>query len=108
MAADNLQCQFKLLMLTYKALCTHFETWILEGLIRVHRYHSTHALCSTEETLLCALLADKAQLAGTTERAFSVPTPRPWNSLPRDTHLVPSLLTAQHKVKTELHRQAFN
>ncbi|XP_062825481.1 uncharacterized protein LOC134295910 [Anolis carolinensis] len=99
------RAQFKVLVLTFKALNGSGPTYLSE---RISSYQPTRTLRSSGEALLSIPPASQARLVGTRDRAFSVVAPRLWNSLPSDIRQAPSLLGFKKKLKTWLCAQAFN
>uniref|UniRef100_A0A803SSU4 Reverse transcriptase domain-containing protein n=2 Tax=Anolis carolinensis TaxID=28377 RepID=A0A803SSU4_ANOCA len=99
------RAQFKVLVLTYKALNGSGPIYLSE---RISSYEPTRTLRSSGEALLSIPPASQARLVGTRDRAFSVAAPRLWNSLPSDIRQAPSLLGFRKKLKTWLCAQAFN
>ena len=97
--------QFKVLVLTYKALHGLGPQYLTEYL---SRHEPTHTLRSTSKVLLRVPTPREAQRKATREGTFSVVAPRLWNDLPEEARLVPTLLSFWRQVKTYLFPQAIN
>ena len=95
------RAQFKVLVLTYKALYGLGPQYLTEHL---SRHEPTRTLRSTSKVLLRVPTLRVA----TRERAFSVVAPRLWNDLPKGSRLAPTLLSFRRQVKTYLFSQALN
>uniref|UniRef100_A0A803T4E3 Reverse transcriptase domain-containing protein n=1 Tax=Anolis carolinensis TaxID=28377 RepID=A0A803T4E3_ANOCA len=99
------QAQFKVLVLTYKALNGSGPIYLSE---RISSYEPGRSLRSSGEALLSVPPASQARLVRMRDRAFSVVAPRLWNTLPRDIRQAPTLLSFRKALKTWLCAQAFN
>ncbi|KAF7237995.1 Butyrophilin subfamily 1 member A1, partial [Varanus komodoensis] len=90
--------QFKVLVITYKALNSLGPGYLKEHL---HPYMPSHPLRSATEALL------REPSMKDTRRAFSVVAPNLWNELPREVRLVPSLFVFWSQAKTFLFKRYF-
>uniref|UniRef100_A0A803TL80 Reverse transcriptase domain-containing protein n=1 Tax=Anolis carolinensis TaxID=28377 RepID=A0A803TL80_ANOCA len=99
------RAQFKVLVLTYKALNGSGPIYLSE---HISSYEPARSLRSSGEALLSVPPASQARLVGTRDRAFSVVAPRLWNTLPTNIRQAPTLLGFRKAVKTWLCAQAFN
>uniref|UniRef100_A0A803T4Q0 Reverse transcriptase domain-containing protein n=1 Tax=Anolis carolinensis TaxID=28377 RepID=A0A803T4Q0_ANOCA len=99
------RAQFKVLVLTYKALNGSGPIYLFE---RISSYEPVRSLRSSGEALLSVPPASQARLVGTRDRAFSVVAPQLWNALPGDIRQAPTLLGFKRAVKTWLCAQAFD
>ena len=100
------RAQFKVLVLTYKALHGLGRQYLTE---RLSRHEPTRTPRSTSKVFLRVPTPREARRIGTRERsAFSVVAPRLWNDLPEEARLAPTLLSFWHQVKTYLFSQALN
>ncbi|XP_060135667.1 acyl-CoA synthetase short-chain family member 3, mitochondrial isoform X2 [Zootoca vivipara] len=75
------RAQFKVLVLTFKALNGLDPVYLKE---RLHPHRSAWTLRSSTEGLLAVPSLREAKLHGTRQRAFSVMAPALWNFLPSD------------------------
>ncbi|XP_061451815.1 uncharacterized protein LOC133369973 [Rhineura floridana] len=98
------RAQFKVLVLTYKALHGTGPQYLVD---RLSRYEPTRALRSTSKALLRVPTQKDARKATTRKRAFLVVAPELWNTLPDEVRLAPTLLSFWCQVKTFLFAQAF-
>ncbi|KAF7247322.1 Collagen alpha-5(VI) chain [Varanus komodoensis] len=80
--------QFKVLVITYKALNGLGPGYLKECLLP---YLPSHPLRSVAEALLREPSVKDIRRQSTRRRAFSVVVPHLWNALPREVHLAPSL-----------------
>ncbi|KAL3060948.1 hypothetical protein OYC64_009207 [Pagothenia borchgrevinki] len=93
--------QYKLLVLTYKAL-HHLPPPYLTDLLIL--YQPPRSLRSTSAGLLSI---PKAKLRSFGDRAFSVAPPKLWNSLPQDLRESESLTLFQSRLKTHLFKSVY-
>ena len=84
------QAQFKVLVLTYKALHGLGPQYLTE---RLSQHEPTRTLRSTSKVLLRVPTPREAQRVTTREMAFSVVAPQLWNDLPDEARLVPTLFS---------------
>ena len=101
----RVRVQFKVLVLTYKALHGLGPQYLME---RLSRHEPTRTLRSTSKVLLRVPTPREARRVATRERAFSVVAPRLWNDLPEEARLAPKVLSFRRQVKTYLFSQALN
>ncbi|XP_061443806.1 uncharacterized protein LOC133365612 isoform X9 [Rhineura floridana] len=99
------RAQFKVLVLTYKALHGLGPQYLME---RLSRYEPTRTLRSRSKALLQVPTPREARRVATRERAFSVVAPKLWNDLFDEVHLAPTLLSFRRQVKTFLFSQPFS
>uniref|UniRef100_R4GD80 Reverse transcriptase domain-containing protein n=1 Tax=Anolis carolinensis TaxID=28377 RepID=R4GD80_ANOCA len=99
------RAQFKVLVLTYKALNGSSPIYLSE---HISSYEPARSLRSSGVALLSVPPASEARLVGTGDRAFSVVAPGLWNTLPREMRQIPTLLGFKKTLKTWLCVQAFN
>ena len=95
---------FKVLMLTYKALNSLGPRYLAERLLPTSSTHVTHA---SKEVRLRSLTPREARKERTRNRAFSAVAPRLWNNLPSEIRAAPSLGTFKNQLKTWMYRQDF-
>uniref|UniRef100_A0ABM5FF54 Reverse transcriptase domain-containing protein n=1 Tax=Pogona vitticeps TaxID=103695 RepID=A0ABM5FF54_9SAUR len=95
---------FKVLMLTYKALNSLGPRYLAERLLPTSSTHVTH---TSQEVRLRSLTLREARKERTRNRAFSAVAPRLWNNLPPESRTAPSLGTFKNQLKTWMYRQAF-
>ena len=95
---------FKVLMLTYKALNGLGPRYLAE---RLFPPSSTRVTRASQEVRLRSLTPREARKEKTRNRAFSAVAPRLWNNLPPDIRAAPSLGTFKKQLKTLMYRQAF-
>ena len=96
---------FKVLMMTYKALNGLGPQYLAERLLPPRSTRVTH---HSQERRLRGLTPREAQKERTRNLAFSVVAPRLWNSLPQEICLASSLGVFKSHLKTWLLRQAFS
>ena len=89
--------QFKILLLTFKALRNQAPSYITELL---HPLLNRRILRSTSDGLLLAVPRSRNCTYG--DRAFSVAAPKLWNSLPKKLRAVESVTVFKSKLKTFL------
>uniref|UniRef100_A0A803TFX4 Reverse transcriptase domain-containing protein n=1 Tax=Anolis carolinensis TaxID=28377 RepID=A0A803TFX4_ANOCA len=99
------RAQFKVLVLTYKAVNGSGPIYLSE---RISSYEPARSLRSSVEALLSVPPASQARLVGMRDRAFSVDAHWLWNTLPTNIQQAPTLLGFRKAVKTWLCAQAFN
>uniref|UniRef100_A0A670J4S4 Reverse transcriptase domain-containing protein n=1 Tax=Podarcis muralis TaxID=64176 RepID=A0A670J4S4_PODMU len=99
------RAQFKVLVLTFKALNGLGPVYLKE---RLHPHHSARTLRSSAEGLLAVPSLREAKLQGTRQRAFSVVAPALWNALPADVKVINNYLTFRRHLKAALFREVFN
>ena len=99
------RAQFKVLVLTYKALYGLGPQYLTE---RLSRHEPTRTLCSTSKVLLRVPASREARRVATREGAFSVVAPKLWNDLPEEARLAPTWLSFRCQVATFLFSQAVN
>uniref|UniRef100_A0A670IW23 Reverse transcriptase domain-containing protein n=1 Tax=Podarcis muralis TaxID=64176 RepID=A0A670IW23_PODMU len=99
------RAQFKVLVLTFKALNGLGPVYLKE---RLHPHRSARTLRSSAEGLLAVPSLREAKLQGTRQRAFSVVAPALWNALPSDVKTINNYLTFRRHLKAALFREAFN
>uniref|UniRef100_A0ABM5FTP4 Reverse transcriptase domain-containing protein n=1 Tax=Pogona vitticeps TaxID=103695 RepID=A0ABM5FTP4_9SAUR len=95
---------FKVLMLTYKALNGLGPRYLMERLLPPR---STRITCMSQEVRLRSLTTREARKERTRNRAFSAVAPRLWNNLPPEIRAAPTLDTFKSQLKTWLYIQAF-
>ena len=95
---------FKVLMLTYKALNSLGPRNLAERLLPPR---STRITCTSQEVRLRSLTPREARKERTRNQAFSAVAPRLWNNLPPAICAAPTLGTFKRQLKTWLFRQAF-
>ena len=95
---------FKVLMMTYKALNGLGPRYLADHLLPPR---STRITRHSQEGWLRGLTPREAQKERTRNRAFSAVAPRPWNGFPSEICLAPSLGIFKSHLKTWLFRQAF-
>ncbi|KAF7236632.1 Ectonucleotide pyrophosphatase/phosphodiesterase family member 7 [Varanus komodoensis] len=88
--------QFKVLVMTYKALNGLGPGYLKE---RLRPYMPAHPLRSAGEALLWKPSVKEIRSTSTRRRAFSAVAPNLWNALPREVRLVPSLYVFRCKGK---------
>lgn len=94
--------EFKILLLTYKALSGQAPVYLKELLVP---YNPSKALRSQNAGLLVVPSISKSSMGG---RAFSYQAPRLWNHLPATVRGADSLSTFKVKLKTFLFDKAFS
>uniref|UniRef100_A0A8D2KSV3 Reverse transcriptase domain-containing protein n=1 Tax=Varanus komodoensis TaxID=61221 RepID=A0A8D2KSV3_VARKO len=99
------RAQFKVLIMTYKALNGLGPGYLNE---RLRLYMPDHPLRSAGESLLREPSMKEIRRVSTRRRAFSVVAPNLWNSLPKEVRLAPLLLVFRRQVKTFLFKHHFN
>ena len=99
------RAQFKVLVLTFKALSGLSPVYLKE---RLHPHRSAQTLRSSAEGLLAVPSLREAKLQGTRQRAFSVVAPALWNALPPDVKEETNYQTFRRHLKAALFREAFN
>uniref|UniRef100_A0A8P4G516 Reverse transcriptase domain-containing protein n=1 Tax=Dicentrarchus labrax TaxID=13489 RepID=A0A8P4G516_DICLA len=95
--------QFKILLLTHKALHNQAPSYLTDLL---HRHNPSRSLRSSEANLLTPPPRTKHRTWG--DRAFSVAAPSLWNSLPKHIRYCTDLPTFKSLTKTHLFKIAFN
>uniref|UniRef100_A0A803TNY3 Reverse transcriptase domain-containing protein n=1 Tax=Anolis carolinensis TaxID=28377 RepID=A0A803TNY3_ANOCA len=100
----NCRAQFKVQVLTYKALHSLGPTYLRD---RISSYEPVRTLRSSGEALLALPPPSQVRLVGTRERAFSAVAPRLWNALPKEIRQSPTLSNFRKKLKTWWCRQVF-
>ena len=95
---------FKVLMLTYKALNGLGPRYLAERLLPPR---STRITRTSQEVRLRSLTPRKARKERTQNRAFSAVAPRLWNNLPPAICAAPMLGRFKNQLKTWLYVQAF-
>uniref|UniRef100_A0A8D2LN46 Reverse transcriptase domain-containing protein n=1 Tax=Varanus komodoensis TaxID=61221 RepID=A0A8D2LN46_VARKO len=99
------RAQFKVLIMTYKALNGLGPGYLNE---RLRPYMPDRPLRSAGESLLREPSMKEIRRVSTRRRAFSAVAPNLWNSLPKEVRLAPSLLVFRRQVKTFLFKHHFN
>ena len=94
--------QYKILLLTYKALNGQAPEYITSMLTH---YKPSRALRSEDRYLL---VTPKHRLVGFGKRAFTTAAPTLWNPLPLDLKSSPSVDSFKRGLKTHLFRAAYN
>ncbi|KAF7237070.1 Semaphorin-4D [Varanus komodoensis] len=100
----ELQAQFKVPAMTYKALNSLGPRYLKERLLS---HVPSHPLRSEAEALLQEPSLEEIKRVSTRRRAFSVVVPRLWNTLPGEVCLAPALLSFCHQAKIFLFFQHF-
>ena len=95
---------FKVLMLTYKALNGLGPQYLVERLLPPR---STWITRASQEVRLRSLTPREARWEKTRNRAFLAVAPHLWNNLPPVIHAAPTLGTFKTQLKTWLYTQAF-
>ncbi|XP_078242497.1 uncharacterized protein LOC140704941 [Pogona vitticeps] len=95
---------FKVLMLTYKALYGLGPRYLAE---RLHPPSSTRITRTSQEVRLRSLTPREARREKTRNRAFSAVSPHLWNNLPPEIRAAPTLSTFKTQLKTWLYVKAF-
>ena len=95
---------FKVLMLTYKALNGLGPRYLVERLLPPS---STCVTRASQEVRLRSLMPREARKEKTRNRAFLAVAPRLWNNLPPNIRAAPSLGIFKKQLKTLMFRQAF-
>jgi len=90
--------QYKILVITYKALHNQAPHYICE---LIQRYSPSRALRSSTKNLL---VQPRYQLESYGQRAFSIASPKLWNNLPDSI----SINIFKKELKTNFYNQAFN
>ena len=101
----HFQAQFKVLVLTFKALNGLGPVYLKE---RLHPHRSTRTLRSSAEGLLAVPSLQEAKLQGTRQRAFLVVAPALRNALPSDVKEINNYQTFIRHLKAALFREVFN
>ena len=96
--------EFKVLMLTYKALNGLGPRYLAERLLPPS---STWITRMSQEVRLRSLTPREAQREKTQSRAFLAVAPRLWNNLPPEIREAPTLGTFKCQLKTWMYIQAF-
>ena len=99
------RAQFKVLVLTYKALNGLGPGYLKDRLLP---YEPAWQLSSSQGTLLKDPSLKEVRGTACRQRAFSAAAPRLWNALPTEIRLAPTLMTFRRQVKTFLFQKAFN
>lgn len=97
----SFRIDFKILLITYKALHNLGPDYIIDLLIP---YCPSRPLRSTN---LCLLTVPDCRLATRGDRSFAVRAPKLWNSLPLNIKSSPSVSSFKTNLKTYLYRKAF-
>ena len=100
----HFRAQFKVLVLTFKALNGLGPVYLKE---RLHPHQSAWTLRSSAEGLLSVPSLREAKLQGTRQRAFSVVAPALWNALPSEVKGINNYLTFRKYLKAALFREVF-
>ena len=100
----SFRIEYKVLILTYKAIYGHAPPHILD-LIRT-RERTTDNLRSSSQLLLQPYNATKTKKT-LGDRAFQVASPELWNRLPNDIRNAKTMDVFKSVVKTHLFRKAF-
>ncbi|KAF7245607.1 Harmonin [Varanus komodoensis] len=100
----EVRAQFKVLVMTYKALNGLGPGYLKE---RLHPYMPSRPLRSAGEALLREPSMEEVRRVVTRRRAFSAVAPKLWNALPREVRLAPSLFVFRRQAKTFLFKQYF-
>ncbi|KAF7247658.1 RNA-directed DNA polymerase from mobile element jockey [Varanus komodoensis] len=100
----EVRAQFKVLVMTYKALNGLGPGYLKE---RLHPYLPSRPLRSAGEALLREPSVREIRRVATRRRAFSAVAPKLWNALPREVRLAPSLFVFRRQAKTFLFKQHF-
>uniref|UniRef100_A0A8D0BC31 Reverse transcriptase domain-containing protein n=1 Tax=Salvator merianae TaxID=96440 RepID=A0A8D0BC31_SALMN len=100
----SLRTQFKVLVVTYKALHGLGPGYLRDRLLP---HVSQRPVRSHRVGLLQVPSANQCRLAGPRGRAFSVAAPTLWNQLPLEIRTAPTLLAFRKILKTHLCRQAW-
>ena len=95
---------FKVLMLTYKALNGLGPRYLAECLLPPR---STRVTCTSQEMRLRSLTPREARKERIRNRAFSAVAPRFWNNLRPDIRAAPLLGIFKKQLKTLMYRRAF-
>ncbi|KAF7245646.1 putative RNA-directed DNA polymerase from transposon BS [Varanus komodoensis] len=101
----EVRAQFKVLIITYKALNSLGPGYLKEHL---RPYLPARPLRSAAEALLREPSVREVRRPSTRRRAFSVVAPHLWNALPREVCLALSLFVFRRQAKTFLFKQYFN
>ena len=99
------QAQFKVLVLTYKALNGLGPRYLKDRLLP---YEPTRRLRSSQGALLKEPSLMEVRGMACRHRAFSAAAPKLWNALPSEIRLAPTLMTFRRQVKTFLFQKFFN
>ena len=94
--------QYKVLLLTYKAVHGQAPTYIQE---LIHRHNPRRALRSTDPALLSV---PRTRLKTKGDTSFEAMAPRLWNTLPLNLRLTLSIDSFKRQLKTHLYKLAFN
>ncbi|KAF7254388.1 Parkin coregulated gene protein [Varanus komodoensis] len=100
----EVRAQFKVLVMTYKALNGLGPGYLKE---RLHPYMPSRPLRSAGEALLREPSVEEVRRVVTRRKAFSEVAPKLWNALPREVRLAPSLFVFRRQAKTFLFKQYF-
>ena len=95
---------FKVLMITYKALNGLGPRYLAERLLPPR---STQVTRQSQERRLRGLMPREAEKERTRNWAFLAEAPRLWNNLPPEIRAAPSLGIFKKQLKTLMYRQAF-
>ena len=95
------RCDFKILLITYKALNGLAPTYILDML---SPHNPNRTLRSTDKALLNI---PRTNLVTRGDRAFAARAPKLWNTLPIHLRLAPSVPIFKSHLKTYLYTQCF-
>ncbi|KAF7246369.1 Tryptophan synthase alpha chain [Varanus komodoensis] len=98
----EVRAQFKVLVMTYKALNGLGPGYLKE---RLRPYMPSHPLRSAGEALLREPSGKEIRRVATRRRAFSAVAPNLWNTLPREVRLAPSLFAFRRQAKTFLFKR---
>ncbi|KAF7247022.1 putative RNA-directed DNA polymerase from transposon BS [Varanus komodoensis] len=101
----KVRAQFKVLVITYKALNSLGPGYLKE---RLRPYLPSCPLRSAAEALLWEPSVKDIRRLNTRRRAFSAVAPHLWNVLPGEVHLAPSLFVYRRQAKTFVFKQYFN
>ncbi|KAF7241312.1 hypothetical protein EYD10_12087 [Varanus komodoensis] len=100
----EVRAQFKVLMMTYKALNGLGPGYLKE---RLRPYMPSRPLRSATDALLWEPSMNDIRRVSTRRRAFSAVAPHLWNVLPREVCLAPSLFVFRRWAKTFLFKTYF-
>ncbi|XP_077788962.1 uncharacterized protein LOC114600407 [Podarcis muralis] len=99
------RAQFKVLVLTFKALKGLSPVYLKE---RLHPRRSTRTLRCSAKGLLAVPSLREAKSQGTRQRAFTVVAPALWNALPSDVKEINNYPTFRRHLKAALFKEVFN
>ena len=99
------RAQFKVLVLTFKALNGLGPVYLKE---RLHPHRSARTLRSSAEGLLVVPSLQEVRLQGIRQRAFSAVVPALWNTLPPDVKEIKNYKTFRRHLKAALFMEALN